>query len=321
MKTLANLSNVRSDWARFSDAQDASAFLARTGMDGLELLLYEDGLPAALPQGSLLGVHLTYFPSWVPFWRSDVARLESDYGSLSAAHEAFGCRDRTGLARLYRRQLDLAARLNAEYVVFHVAEASPQETVSYKFRYSSEQVIQSALEVIGMVLAGRDDPFYFLVENLWWPGFTFTDPRLTRLLLDGIPCRHKGIMLDIGHLMHTNRALNALPEASRYISDMIALHGPLARFIRGVHLHQTLSGRYAEQMLRQDIRLSGSGFEQLMASYRHIMAIDAHRPYLDASIVPVLKQIAPDFLVYEFITESRAQHEDWLLKQHKIIHT
>lgn len=321
MKTLANLSNAESDWARFSDAEDALSFLGKTHMDGFELLLYEDALPAALPESSVVGIHLGYQPSWMPFWKNDHALLESDFGSVSAACQAFGCESKEQWIRLYRHQLDMAARLKAEYVVLHVSEASPQETVSYHFRYSDQDVIDSAAEMIAMMLEGRDDPFCFLVENLWWPGFTFTAPKLTQRLMDQIPVERKGIMLDIGHLMHTNRALATLPEAVRYIGSMVDSHGGLARFIRGVHLHQTLSGRYVEKMLKEKIRLTGTGFEKLMAAYRHVMAIDAHRPFLDASLRPLISKIAPDYLVYEFITESREQHEDWLLKQHQILHS
>lgn len=319
MKTLANLSNAESDWARFSDAEDALSFLRNTHMDGFELLLYEDTLPAALPKGSTIGIHLGYQPSWMPFWKNDIARLTEDFGFLSAAHAAFGCECKEQWIDMYRRQLDIAARLQAEYVVFHVSEASPQETVSYRFRYSDEEVIDSAAEMISTILKGRSDPFYFLVENLWWPGFSFTDPVFTGKLIEQIPCRRKGIMLDIGHLMHTDRSLSCLPDAARYIDAMIDAHGELSKHIHGVHLHQSLSGQYVENMLRENIRLTGTGFDKLMEAYRHVMAIDTHRPFLDASIIPVLQKIAPQFLVYEFITESRAQHEDWLLKQRQTL--
>ena len=70
------------------------------------------------------------------------------------------------------------------------------------------------MEVINTILAGRDWPFAFLVENQWWPGFTFTEPEDTARLLDGIRCPKKGIMLDTGHLMNANTALSTQEEGA-----------------------------------------------------------------------------------------------------------
>ncbi len=48
-------------------------------------------------------------------------------------------------------------------------------------------------------------------------GFTFTEPELTRRLLDGIRAERKGIMLDIGHLMNCDTSLRTLEEGADYV--------------------------------------------------------------------------------------------------------
>lgn len=318
MKTLANLSNAGEDWSRFAGADDVRAFLRRTGMDGFELLLYEDHIPPLLPAGAAKGVHLGYFPSWLPFWLDDREKLLEDYGTLHDAYACMRARSRQEMVDAYTRQLDAAAALKAEYVVFHVSEASPQETVSYRFRYRDEQVIDCAAELIGAMLRGRSDPFYFLVENLWWPGFRFTDARLTERLLRSIPSAKAGIMLDVGHLLHTNRELNSLWEGVAYIRRMLERHGQLCSFIRGVHLHQSLSGAYVNEMVEKNIRLKGAYMDRLMEAYLHVMRIDTHRPFLERGMADLIRAIDPAYLIYEFITESRAQHEDFLLAQQRI---
>ena len=88
-------------------------------------------------------------------------------------------------------------------------------------------------EVINLLLGDRAWPFDFLVENQWWPGFTFTEPELTRRLLDGIRAERKGIMLDIGHLMNCDTSLRTLEEGADYVHRMLDRHGGLCRYIRG----------------------------------------------------------------------------------------
>ena len=50
--------------------------------------------------------------------------------------------------------------------------------------------------MINLILGTETWPFEFLVENQWWPGFTFTEPEETVRLLDGNPFAGKGIRVD-----------------------------------------------------------------------------------------------------------------------------
>lgn len=50
-------------------------------------------------------------------------------------------------------------------------------------------------------------------------------PEMTRRLLDQIHYPKKGIMLDTGHLMHTNLELRTEEEAIGYILEKIKAHG------------------------------------------------------------------------------------------------
>ena len=320
MLTLANLSNADSDLQRFADAQDVRTFLSHTGMDGFELLLYEKLDALLIPNDTVKGIHLGYFPSWLAFWRGDADWLTTEFGSLKEAYKYYDAENRQGMLDNLRKQLDFAAKVQAKYVVFHVAEVSLQETVDYRFHFTDEEVIDSAAELINELLEGRHDSFDFLVENLWWPGFRFTSPALTQRLMEQIIAPNKGIMLDTGHLLHTNQSLRSLEDACDYINQMMDAHGELCRYIRGVHLHQSLSGEYAQAMIRKGIRLKGTYMERLMASYQHIMHIDTHRPFLSPGIRGVIEKINPEYLVYELITTSREDHETCLVQQHAIFH-
>ena len=319
MLRLANISNVREDLERFLDARDVRAFLQKTNMDGFELLLHGSGSTAILPRGTVCGVHLDYHPSWIPFWLGDEKRQRDNFGSLEAASLVMGAKSKEEFIANYRRQLDLAETHGALYAVFHVSESSLQETVSYRFHYTDEEVIDAALEVINAIFDGSRRSILFLTENLWWPGFSFSSPLMTARLIQGIQYKNKGIMLDIGHLMHTNLAVASYDDALTYIESMLDRHAELCRHIKGVHLHQTFSGPRVQEMVLKNIRLSGDYSRRLMQIYEEIMQIDAHQPFLHAGIARLINRIAPEYLVYEFITLSRDQHERFLMQQNEFL--
>jgi hypothetical protein len=69
----------------------------------------------------------------------------------------------------------------------------------------------------------------------------------------------------------------------------------------------------------KNIRLSGDYSRRLMQIYEEIMQIDAHQPFLHAGIARLINRIAPEYLVYEFITLSRDQHERFLMQQNEFL--
>lgn len=319
MITLANLSNAASDLERFRGERDARDFLALTDMDGFELLLYDGGRLSPLPPNSVVGVHLGYFPSWLPLWMNDKPALAAMFGSLSEARRYYGADSRETFVDNYVSQLEQAKKLRAKYVVFHVSEASLEETVSYKFIYDDRTVIDCAAELINEINKGRRDEFDFLLENLWWPGMNLKDPEITERLFKRIAPKNKGIMLDVGHLMHTEPKLSSPQEALEYVHRRLDAHEDLCRYIKGVHLHQTLNGAYVQKMTRCRIRLHGSYQDKMMQAYRHVMKIDAHKPCLWPGVGALIRRIAPQYLVYELITESKEEHLRFLRAQKQAI--
>ena len=77
---------------------------------------------------------------------------------------------------------------------------------------------------------------------------------MTRRLIDGIEYDNVGIMLDTGHLLSTNTKLRTQRQALCYIRDRYEAHGDVAKKVRGLHLHQSLSGEYARSEVRLRIR-------------------------------------------------------------------
>ena len=75
--------------------------------------------------------------------------------------------------------------------------------------------------MINVLFKGAEDGPDLLLENLWWPGLTMTDPALTGRLLDRVEYPKKGLMLDTGHLMNANRNLAGQREGVDYIHRML----------------------------------------------------------------------------------------------------
>lgn len=308
MDTLMSLPMTASVLTEYGDLEEACR---SCGCDGLEVVWGGEELPCTVPQALHVGYHLTFYPDWLDFWRGDRAALTEKFGSEEVWRSFYGGPEgRETLLRLYREDLDRAVTWGARYVVFHVSDVSVEEGFTYHWRHTHEEVIDAAAEVINLLLGDRAWPFDFLVENQWWPGFTFTVPALTRRLLDGIQYENKGIMLDTGHLMNANLELRTQEEGADWVSRMLEEHGGLGSMVRGIHLHQSLSGAYVKAhtgSLPDPWPVDYA--EQFCQSYQHILSIDTHRPWTTPAVRALVERIAPEWLVHELSAANRAERD------------
>lgn len=72
---------------------------------------------------------------------------------------------------------------------------------------------------------------------------------MTARLLAQVRYPKCGVMLDTGHLMHTNPALRTPDEAVDYIHRILDRYADLS-FIKGIHLHQSLTGDVALDLMQ-----------------------------------------------------------------------
>ena len=303
------------------DEYESASELARDcgmlGLDGLEVVWGCDGYAGELPARDLIvGYHLVFFSTWVDFWKGDEAALLAEFGSWEAVHDCYGADTPAGLVARYRDDLRRALDLGAEYVVFHVSDVLMHEGFTYEFSHTDREVCDCACELANQVLDGVDADVAFLVENQWWPGFTFCDPAMTRRLLDGIAYGNVGIMLDTGHLMSTTTALRSQAQAVRYIRDLYDAHGDMRERVRGMHLHQSLTGEYVERtrgIIPEDF--AGTYAQRFARSYQHILQIDRHEPWSDPAIGDLVRYIGPEWVNNELSAASRAQRNDRIRTQ------
>ena len=284
-----------------------TASLRQLGCDGIETIWSGEDFPEDLPAGVVVGYHLTFFPDWLDFYREDRPALLRKFGSLAAVWDFYGGWGAEHLLSLYRADLDRARALGASYVVFHVSDVSIEEGYTYRWLHTSREVIDAAAEVVNELLGDSRPGVELLLVNLWWPGLTMADPALTARLLEQVRCPGTGLMLDTGHLMNTAPDLRTQAEGVSYIHRVLDAHGSLCRYIRGLHLHQSLSGPYVRSHTGSLPPLPADYVERFCENYRHIQQIDQHLPWTDPAVATVLERLQPAYLTHELSASDWAQ--------------
>ena len=287
MKLTVNFSISEDDTARYTDSNDLRRFYEQAGCDGLEVMPLSDDNTHLITPDMAVGVHACCITDW----------MELDRGLL-LSH--------------YRRDLEYAKAMHAEYVVFHITQVGYAESLTYQMKHSHEEVIDAAASFINDLLDGTEYNFLFLMENLWWPGLTFEDPVLTRRLLDQVHYPRKGLMLDTGHFMSTNINLRTPEEALDYLNHMLDTHKELLPMIKGIHLNQSLSGAYVTEYLQHKLIPSDDQAELATQAFMHIFHIDLHQPFTVHGVRQLVDRIDPLYVTLEYISRNRTEHEQLL---------
>ena len=209
-----------------------------------------------------------------------------------------------------------------------MSEVTLRESFTYSYRYSDEDVIDTSLEIINLLLDEHEYPFDFLVENLWWSGFTMKSPELTRRLVEGIHSSRKGIMLDTGHYMNTSSELATAEDAADYLHAMLDEHEaagvPITDWIKGLHLQMSLGGEYVKRQKREwrekPLDFSDVLFYDLFSiAYTHACSIDLHRPFLGEGVKELIARMAPAYVTFEFSDRGREAYEEEAKAQSRLL--
>ena len=307
-----NITTSGEDLNRFQSREDLNAFYRTYELDGMEVLQAGVDERNLIDPAHVIGVHLRYDAGWMDFWMGDEARLMVEYGDPAEWIRCFGGSGRAALIRAYQDNLDFAATMEPEYLVFHVSDCSMIESMRREYHYTDEQVADAVIELIN-ALHIHGEP-WLLLENLWYPGLTMLRPEIWQRLKAGIRYPKVGMMLDVGHLLHTNIALRTDDEAVDYIHQVLDRYDDLS-FIKGIHLHQSLTGAYAADLKQNWQPVEGDYTTRLWEVLGHIFRIDTHKPFLTPRIGEILRRIQPDYVVWEQISAGRQEHGDQLAQQ------
>lgn len=306
MLQLVNLSNYACDNELMENSPERlQAFLDRHKLDGLEMMFCGPWDKQFHKPEWLHGCHLRFWPWWLDFWRGNQTALLEQFGTQENINQCYGGPNREDWLAVYRDNIRAAVAARMKYMVFHVSHARLRELFNWRFTADSAEVIEATIEVVNALAPDIPQGTTLLFENLWWPGLTLTDSKLAVRLLDGVKYDNIGIMLDTGHLMNTNPDLTSEQEGVEYILAQIKNLGTYRQYIRGIHLHKSLSGKY--------LRYSQSA-RGLKADYtldevmEHVLKIDEHQPFTTTAVQKIINYVQPKFLVHEFMHSSM---EDW----------
>ncbi|WP_378954907.1 sugar phosphate isomerase/epimerase family protein [Pelosinus sp. sgz500959] len=304
MLQLINISSYTSDIDLINnDPIVLKKFLEEHQIDGLELMFYDEWDERLYPREMLKGVHLRFWPAWLDFWRGNKRVLLEEFGSEENIVACYGGLTREAWLKAYRANIRTAVKTGAHYLVFHVSHARIQELFSWQFSASDSEVIEATIELVNELVDEIPPNVALLFENLWWPGLTLKNPALVSRLLDHVKHSNVGIMLDVGHLMNTNPELKTEGEGVDYILSVLHSLGDYRRYVRGVHLHKSLSGEYRRESLCKQVEKYDMG--EIM---NHVLNIDQHQPFSTSEVQRLIHEIKPEFLVHEFMYSSI---EEW----------
>ena len=305
MYTLINTVSENQILSEFASPAELKAFYRACHADGVEYIRSGNDDRGIIQPGMAIGCHLLFYTDWVDFWRGNTPELMRKFGSAKVVESVYMSKNRDQFIDQFREDMDYAEKMGVKYAVFHVSDVSIEEGYTYRWLHTDKEVIDAAAELINLLTDGKNYSFELLFENLWWKGFSMADPDLTRYMLDQIHYEKKGIMLDTGHLMNTNRALRNQDEACDYIHQCLDAHGYLCRYIRGMHLHQSISGAYVEEAIKHSPPQEPDFYKSFSQAYGHILKIDTHQPFTARGVKDLIARIAPEYLVYELSAPNR----------------
>ena len=313
MKTLFNITTSEDDLQRFNSSSDFLSML--NGFDGVELMYFNEDSKHIIPKDKVYGLHMHFFPFWIDFWKGNVDALNKEFDNRQTWESYYGGTNRKTLIQRFKKDLEYAHLYGVEYVVFHISEASIEESFTRKYTHSDEEVIDAVSELLNELFEDEDGSIALLMENLWLPGLTFTRPEITKRLLEKVHYANKGIMLDTGHLLHMDTSIHSQEVGVAFIHQMLDKHGELCKYIRGIHLNQSLTGSYCEEMINHPPQMGKTYAERYNQMFFHAFAVDKHEPFTCVGVKELVKRIAPEYLTFEFITMDNKEHRSYLIQQ------
>jgi len=317
---LINLSTYKCDMDRFHcNSSEITNLLGKHNMDGVELLnslMWDENI---IPSSIVIGVHLRYYPTWLDFWNNNESELLRQFGSNEGVKNYFGGTNRESIIDNYRKEIQQADKIGAQYVVFHVAHVQVEHSYTYEFTYTDEEIIDATAELINEVFKGLNTNIKLLFENLWVPGLTFLNKEILLRLLEKVQYSNKGFMLDTAHLMNTNFDLTNEKEGIQYILNTVNNLGELKKFIKGIHLNCSLSGEYIKEQIQANHKCKLTFNEMKKNVLFHIMKIDMHKPFSDVDVKKLIDFIEPEYVIYEFITRSFEELDEYIAIQNKAL--
>lgn len=297
----------------YANREELKDSYEKYGCRGLEIIRCDEDSRRIIGNEMISGLHMIFYPMWLDFFMGNERNLQEEFGNRSVWEEFYRGSTFDSVMLQFESDLRYAAEVKAEYVVFHVSDVTIEGTFIQKHRHTDEEVVEVACMIINSLLDGKNYEFDFLIENLWWPGFTLTNPKLTMQMLEQVNYKKKGIMLDTGHLMCSNPDIANQEDGCRYLHKILSEHEAVCpefcEFVKGIHLHQSVSGGFVKEIMKNPPKLKEEYYERFAQVYEFLGKVDTHKPWETPEVCSVIDRIDPKFLVHELFAANRKERE------------
>lgn len=131
--------------------KDIKYFSKKYNFDAFELIKFTDNDNISLKK-YIKGYHMRFFPSWLELYLEDFTSLyeelqDKKYFKLLCGGEE----SKEELIHYYKKELEIANKLEVEYVVFHACNIKVREALTYEFEYSDKEVLDAVISLINEV--------------------------------------------------------------------------------------------------------------------------------------------------------------------------
>lgn len=284
-------------------------YLKKYNIDFFELIKFGNSDNTPL-KGKIKGYHLRFFPTWLDWYFLSEEEIKAKSLNDEYLKSFYGGTSKSEMIEYYKKELEIAKKLDVEYVVLHGGSVSIEESFDYNFRFSDREVLEKIVEFVNEIFDEEKYNFKLLIENLWWSGLKLTSYEEADYLIKNIRYKNTGFMLDTGHMMNSNLELKNSDEAVDYILENLKELKKYKNYIYGMHLNSSLSGDYTKEKIKYYKNKKMDLKEMLDIVYPHISKIDSHNPFENERIKEILRLLPIKYLVFELIGYTKEEIEN-----------
>ena len=315
MKKLLNISDFPSD---DENLKMMEKYQKKYNFDGFEIIKFDLEKDSSKLKDKIVGYHMRFFPMWMDIYLEKYNMIKEKFPDKMDRFYWCGGDSKEEVIAYYKKDLQRAKELGAEYVVFHACYVDDDGSLTYQFPYTDEEILESVASLMNDLFRDEDFQFTLLLENLWWAGLKLNSKSEMEILLEKIEYKNTGFFLDTSHMLNTNLTLKNLDEGIDYIIENIDKMEELKKHIYGVHLSWSLSGEYVSKMIEKHRKSQEERERAKKKIYEYVGQIDYHYPFEDNRIMKVLNKLSLKWLVYEFLYYNDEELEEKVVKQEKI---
>ena len=209
MKKLLNISDFPSD---DENLKMMEKYQKKYAFDGFEIIKFDLEKDSSRLKDKIIGYHMRFFPMWLDVYLGKSNMIKEKFPDKMDRFYWCGGDTKEEVIAYYKKDLQRAKELGAEYVVFHACYVDDEGSLTYEFPYTDEEVLEGVASLMNDVFKGEDFQFTLLLENLWWAGLKLHSKKEMELLLEKIEYKNKGFILDTSHMLNTNFDLKNLDE-------------------------------------------------------------------------------------------------------------